>query len=63
MVYKTVLSVRAKKEIEASWVWYEERQQGLGDRFLKATILRLQQIEQTPERYPVRYKKLQRNKY
>ncbi len=49
-----ILSVRAQKEIEKAWKWYEERQAGLGDRFLKEAIARIRLIEQNPERYPTR---------
>ena len=55
-VYTAVLSTRAVKEIAAAWTWYEDRQQGLGDRFLKELTGRIRKIEQTPDRYPTRYK-------
>ena len=54
--YSTILSSRAQKEIAASWDWYEDRQAGLGDRFVKEVIIRLRQIEQSPERYPNKHK-------
>jgi hypothetical protein len=31
-VFITIISTRAQKEILTSWTWYEDRQQGLGDR-------------------------------
>ncbi|MDQ6756105.1 MAG: type II toxin-antitoxin system RelE/ParE family toxin, partial [Bacteroidota bacterium] len=55
-VYSGILSTRAQKEITESWEWYEERQQGLGDRFFKEVINKIRLIEQNPERYPTRYK-------
>ncbi len=55
-VYQSILSVRAAQEIAESWKWYEERQQSLGDKFVKDVLHRLHQIEQFPERYPCRYK-------
>jgi plasmid stabilization system protein ParE len=55
-VYSSTISSRAQKEISESWNWYEERQQGLGDRFVRAVISRISEIEQHPERYPSRYK-------
>ena len=55
-VYTSILSTRAQKEITQSWEWYEERQQGLGDRFIKEVINKIRLIEQFPERYPTRYK-------
>lgn len=54
--YTGILSVRAEKEIEKAWKWYEERQVGLGDRFLKEVTTRIRLIEQNPDRYPTRYK-------
>lgn len=54
--YSSTISSRAQKEISESWNWYEERQQGLGDRFVKEVIYRITEIEQHPERYPSRFK-------
>jgi len=54
--YSVILSSRAQKEITESWEWYEERQTGLGDRFVKEVVTRIKLIEQHPERYPSRYK-------
>ncbi len=54
--YISILSTRAQKEITQAWEWYEERQQTLGDRFVKEVINKLRLIEQNPERYPTRYK-------
>jgi toxin ParE1/3/4 len=51
-VHGTILSSRAQKEITKAWNWYEDRQPGLGDRFLKEVRARIEKIEQTPERYP-----------
>jgi len=34
-VYSCILSAKAQKEISVSWNWYEDRLQGLGDRFVK----------------------------
>ncbi|MBA3675471.1 MAG: type II toxin-antitoxin system RelE/ParE family toxin [Chitinophagaceae bacterium] len=54
--YISILSSRAQKEITQAWEWYEERQQILGDRFIKEVINKIRVIEQNPERYPTRYK-------
>jgi plasmid stabilization system protein ParE len=51
-----ILSIRAQKKIIQAWEWYEERQQGLGDRFLKELTRSIRLIEQNPDRYPNRYK-------
>lgn len=54
--YSVILSSRAQKEIAEAWNWYEDRQPGLGDRFLKEITDRLRKIEHTPNRYPTRFK-------
>ena len=55
-VYMAIFSSRAQKEVAESWNWYEDRQQGLGDRFLKELADRVHSIEQAPKRYPTRFK-------
>lgn len=54
--FLTIISSKAQKEIAASWTWYEERQQGLGDKFAQAVTDVATAIERHPERYPQRYK-------
>ncbi len=54
--YFSILSTRAQKEITQAWEWYEERQQSLGDRFVKEVINKIRLVEQNPERYPTSYK-------
>ncbi len=54
--FSGILSIRAQKEIIEAWEWYEERQEGLGDRFIKELTRRIHLIEQNPDRYPTRYK-------
>lgn len=54
--FSGILSIRAQKEIIEAWEWYEERQQGLGDRFIKELTRRIRLIEKNPDRYPTRHK-------
>lgn len=54
--YSATYSSRAQKEIAKAWEWYEDRQQGLGDRFINELTRRVQLLEQNPNRYPTRYK-------
>jgi plasmid stabilization system protein ParE len=54
--YVTIFSSRVQKEIAKSWDWYEERQPGLGDRFVTEVLAKIKLIEQQPERYPTRHK-------
>ena len=39
--YSVILSSRAQKEIAQSWEWYEDRQRGLGDRFVNEVVKRI----------------------
>ena len=48
--YEIVL--RARKEILEAWEWYEDRQEGLGGRFINQVNLKIKQVIQAPERYP-----------
>ena len=34
-MYRILLSDRAERELVLSWEWYEERQEGLGYRFIE----------------------------
>jgi hypothetical protein len=54
--YSGILSSKAQKEIAFSWEWYEDRQYGLGDRFVQEIIANIQTIEQYPERQATKYK-------
>lgn len=56
IMFSIILSSRAQKEINQTWEWYENKKEGLGDRFLKSLILRLRSIKKYPDRYPTRYK-------
>lgn len=55
-VYSCVLSAKAQKEISVSWNWYEDRLQGLGDRFVKEVTNEIFKIQQRPKNYSIRYK-------
>lgn len=48
--YEIVL--RARYELLEAWKWYEDRQEGLGDRLINQINLKIKQVIQTPERYP-----------
>ncbi len=51
-VFSYEFGARARKEILDAWRWYEDRQSGLGDRFLGSVEERIAQIVQEPERFP-----------
>ena len=48
MVYTSILSERALKELREAWEWYEDKLPGLGDRFKEAIFNKIEQIEVTP---------------
>ena len=54
--YNSIFSSKAEKEIVKSWIWYEDRQRGLGDRFLKEIKARIHTIEKAPDKFPTRFK-------
>jgi plasmid stabilization system protein ParE len=56
IIYFSVISSKAQKEIAVSWTWYEERLKGLGDKFLKEAVEKISKIQQFPERVPTKYK-------
>ena len=55
-IYRTIFSSKAQREIAESWNWYEDRQLGLGDRFLNEITEHIRKIEQTPIKFPIRFK-------
>jgi plasmid stabilization system protein ParE len=55
-IYRTIISSKAQREIAESWNWYEDRQLGLGDRFLNEIAEHIRKIEQTPIKFPIRFK-------
>jgi plasmid stabilization system protein ParE len=54
--YAAIFSNRARREFIQSWNWYEDRQRGLGDRFLKEVADRVEMIERAPGKFPTRFK-------
>ncbi len=54
MGFKIILQPRALKELLDAWIWYEEKQKDLGDRFEIEVYKHLKEIEQHPKRYPER---------
>ncbi len=52
MAYSYKLHPKAAQEYIASYLWYEEQQSGLGERFASAVRKRLDDLVTNPERYP-----------
>jgi len=48
MRWVAILSERAKWELKDSREWYEEKQVGLGDRFVNEVVTKLRNLEQDP---------------
>jgi plasmid stabilization system protein ParE len=48
MMFVSVLSDRAYRELLDAWEWYEEKQPGLGDRFKQQVYNSLNSIERSP---------------
>lgn len=56
MSYTTKFSSKARIEFLEAWIWYEDRQPGLGDRFKEEILKGIHLVEQNPARYPIRKK-------
>lgn len=52
MSYKVELHLEAVHELQDAYLWYEERSEGLGLRFITYTNKCLSQIAENPESYP-----------
>ncbi len=57
MVYNYQLSEEAEDDVYESYSWYEDQQVGLGEEFMDALDAAKTAITNSPEAYPVRYKK------
>jgi len=51
MSYSIELHPETFKELQATYNWYEERSEGLGDRFMALVNKRLNEIAANPDRY------------
>lgn len=54
MICNVVFSSSAAKEVRDSFVWYENRVEGLGDRFINFIDLTIELILQNPEGFPIK---------
>ncbi len=54
-MYRILLSDRAERELVLSWEWYEERQEGLGYRFIEEFRNKVKKIEHNPELYAIKF--------
>lgn len=51
MNYQLIFHPEAEEEYLDAYLWYEEKQEGLGDRFEQKVEQRLKQISEHPEHY------------
>lgn len=56
MSYEIEFLSKARLELLEAWIWYEERQTGLGDRFKQKVYDCVKLIQQNPKRYRLRTK-------
>ncbi len=60
MVDKLVLLPEALRDVCEAYAWYEERQVGLGEEFLRCVEARLLSIRRTPQLYAVAHENYRR---
>lgn len=58
MSYTALLLLKAKKELSDAFLWYEDKQKGLGERFANEIFTKLAEIENYPDRHPIKIKNL-----
>lgn len=56
--YTALLLLKAKKELSEAFLWYEDKQTGLGGRFANEIFTKLSEIENNPDRHPIKIKNL-----
>lgn len=56
--YKVKIEPEALADIQEITDWYNEKQAGLGGRFLKTTIKQINSLNKDPQIYAIRYKEI-----
>lgn len=51
MNYTYQIHPLVERDFEDGYIWYEERQKGLGERFINAVDAKIKQVLQNPEAY------------
>jgi hypothetical protein len=54
-VYTIIISSKAQREMAASWLWYEEREEGLGDRLYAAVMQKLNIIAKNSDLFSIKH--------
>ena|SRR5436190_12765799 len=60
MTRRFVVRVRAERDIQSAFEWYESQQRGLGDEFLAAVRQSLETVRSFPESASVLYRDVRR---
>jgi plasmid stabilization system protein ParE len=60
MKYELIIRPEAEEDMNQSYLWYEERREGLGAEFLLSVEATLESISRFPEMYPKIYKHVRR---
>lgn len=60
MTRRFILRVRAERDIQSAFEWYESQRSGLGDEFLASLRERLETVRSFPEAFPVLYRDVRR---
>lgn len=60
MTRRFVVRVRAERDIQSTFEWYESQQRGLGDEFLASLRDRLETVRSFPESAPLLYRDVRR---
>jgi plasmid stabilization system protein ParE len=55
-IYSTIFLKKAKKELIDAWNWYEDKQIGLGDKFIKEAFQHISILKNNPINFPSYYK-------
>lgn len=56
MSFNSKFLPKARLELLEAWIWYEDRQHDLGNRFKEEIFKAILLVQQNPERYAVRKK-------
>jgi plasmid stabilization system protein ParE len=56
MARRFIIRPRAERDIQSAYDWYESREAGLGEEFLKAVRNKLESIRDLPQSCPIIYR-------
>ncbi len=59
-IYKVVFRHKANADFTEAYTWYEEQQEGLGERFFNAVVKKSELLASDPHLYKIDYKNITR---